>query len=309
MRKFILSKTKILLSVLALVCLPAVAAASLSPVLDTASLYQIANTSLSADWGTSTSADPGQTLTFLVHIHNTVYNTTANNVNVQVVLPTGPVTSYTSRVLESADNASSIAGTTSFTVSSPSTIDYIPGSTVLYDHNDKVIGTLPDTITTSGVTVGNIQGCYNYEEWIMFKAKVNSPVYPKPACELTATPTSIVSGGSSSLSWSVENASSFVLNQGIGNVNASGSLNVSPTSSTTYTGTVTGNGGEATCTATVSVTTPTTPVTPVTPSSPSLPVTGPTDGILGILGTVGLGGAGYTYKKSKARLANSFRKF
>jgi hypothetical protein len=79
---------------------------------------------------------------------------------------------------------------------------------------------------------------------------------PAPTCTLLATPSTIQSGSSSSLSWTTSNATSFSINQGIGGVTpvASGSTSVTPVSNITYTGTATGAGGSTTCTATITVT-------------------------------------------------------
>jgi hypothetical protein len=78
---------------------------------------------------------------------------------------------------------------------------------------------------------------------------------PPSSCSLSFNPTSITQGGSSSLSWTTQNATAFSLNQGIGNVTpvASGSRSVSPTATTTYTGTTTGAGASGTCTAKLTV--------------------------------------------------------
>ncbi len=69
----------------------------------------------------------------------------------------------------------------------------------------------------------------------------------------TASPSSISTGGSSTLSWSVSNASSLSINQGIGTVTGT-SRSVSPSTTTTYTLTATGSTGlTTTSTATVTV--------------------------------------------------------
>lgn len=79
-----------------------------------------------------------------------------------------------------------------------------------------------------------------------------------------AGPTSITTGGSSVLTWTTSNATSFTLNRGIGLVTPTvgGTQSVSPAVTTTYTGTAVGPGGTVTCNATVTVTPPVTP-TPV----------------------------------------------
>ena len=80
-----------------------------------------------------------------------------------------------------------------------------------------------------------------------------SPILP-PAVTITADPASILTGQSSTLTWTSTNATDVVIDQGIGQVSASGSISVSPAETTTYTMTVTGPGGTATGTAMVTVT-------------------------------------------------------
>ncbi len=98
----------------------------------------------------------------------------------------------------------------------------------------------------------------------------NTPVYtpppytppPTPAtCNyLTASPTSLpYGGGTVTLSWSTSNATSVSITS-IGSVGTSGSSNVSVTSNTTFTLTAVGAGGNASCTASVTVSPP--PQTP-----------------------------------------------
>ncbi|GEM_PF-5972360 len=87
-------------------------------------------------------------------------------------------------------------------------------------------------------------------------ASVTVTAPPLPTCTLTANPATITQGQSSSLSWLSANATSASLDQGIGSVNTSGSTLVMPSATTTYTLSVTGPGGAANCTATVSVNPP-----------------------------------------------------
>ncbi len=72
---------------------------------------------------------------------------------------------------------------------------------------------------------------------------------------LSATPTTIDGGSSSTLAWTAStNATSCSIDQGIGTVScAGGATSVSPTATTTYTLTATGPGGSNTSTATVTV--------------------------------------------------------
>lgn len=91
------------------------------------------------------------------------------------------------------------------------------------------------------------------------KAAINS---------FTAEPSTIEKGQSSSLSWSISNATDMSIDNGIGAVQSRGQRQVFPTSSTTYTLTANGPGGSDTRTVTVSVNTP--PAPPPPPTGPRL---------------------------------------
>ena len=78
----------------------------------------------------------------------------------------------------------------------------------------------------------------------------------KPTATISASPTTIQKGKSSTLSWKTTNATNVAINQGIGDVSTNGSRSVSPSSSTTYTINARGAGGTATASARVTVTTP-----------------------------------------------------
>src|SRR5438874_849283 len=71
--------------------------------------------------------------------------------------------------------------------------------------------------------------------------------------QFTANPASIGSGSASTLTWNVKGADSISIDNGVGNVTASGTANVSPTSTTTYTLTATHSGQTQTATVTVTV--------------------------------------------------------
>jgi hypothetical protein len=80
-------------------------------------------------------------------------------------------------------------------------------------------------------------------------------VYPLPSItQFSANPGSINSGGTSVLTWGITGAQTASINQGIGNVSASGGTrNVSPTTSTTYILTATNPAGGQTTAPPVSV--------------------------------------------------------
>ena len=79
---------------------------------------------------------------------------------------------------------------------------------------------------------------------------------PPPTGSFSVNPTSIGPGGSATLSWTSANATSATISNGVGSVTpvAGGSVAVSPTSTTTYTLTLTGPGGQTTLQTTLTVT-------------------------------------------------------
>ena len=104
---------------------------------------------------------------------------------------------------------------------------------ILGDYEGEVQGKLLDTVTVTGRRAGSLPTIRSF----------------------TASPTTIDSGGSSTLSWSVAGADSLSIDQSVGTVTGT-SKSVSPTETTTYTLTATNSAGSATATATVSVSVP-----------------------------------------------------
>ncbi len=100
---------------------------------------------------------------------------------------------------------------------------------------------------------------------------VQPPVNPPAACiALTASPTSFVGSGTTTLTWDTENGTSVSINNGIGLVAADGSISVPVTTTTTFILAVTGADGSADdCSATVTVTTPNAPACIAFTASPT----------------------------------------
>jgi peptidoglycan-associated lipoprotein len=88
------------------------------------------------------------------------------------------------------------------------------------------------------------------------------PPPPQPTATLTASPDTVDKGGSTTLTWQTTNATDISIDGGIGTVQASGSKQVNPTDSTTYTLTAKGDGGTQTATARVTVNAPPPPPPP-----------------------------------------------
>jgi hypothetical protein len=94
---------------------------------------------------------------------------------------------------------------------------------------------------------------------------------PLPIVSISADPENILSGESSTLTWSSSYADTCVIEPDIGSVGASGSTSISPTETTMYTITATGPGGTAAADVTIFVTDPNAPPTvTMTPKSAAI---------------------------------------
>jgi peptidoglycan-associated lipoprotein len=87
-------------------------------------------------------------------------------------------------------------------------------------------------------------------------APAPAPTPAQPTVTLSADPSSVNKGDSSTLSWTSTNATQLTIAPDVGTVNAEGSTKVTPADSTTYTITASGPGGSANATARVTVSTP-----------------------------------------------------
>jgi hypothetical protein len=92
-------------------------------------------------------------------------------------------------------------------------------------------------------------------------------VQPSVIGSFSSNPTAINPGGSSNLTWNVTGANTVSIDQGIGVVNASGTMAISPAASTVYTISATNSAGTVTSSAT-------TTVNPVPPNNVAFLVTG-----------------------------------
>jgi peptidoglycan-associated lipoprotein len=90
---------------------------------------------------------------------------------------------------------------------------------------------------------------------------------PAPTAELSATPSVISSGDQVTLKWETTGATSVSIDNGVGDVPTSGVKTVTPSQTTTYHLTATGDGGTADATATVTVNAP--PAVSVAPNTMS----------------------------------------
>ena len=121
---------------------------------------------------------------------------------------------------------------------------------------DTASGTVqvsPAATTTYTLTAANEAG----ETIASATLTVSSPAEKPTVNSFAASPAAIVQGGSASLSWDVSNAATVTIDNGVGQVDAaSGTVQVSPEATTTYTLTASNQAGNTTATATLTVSSP-----------------------------------------------------
>ncbi|MEL6803254.1 MAG: NlpC/P60 family protein, partial [Bacteroidota bacterium] len=92
-------------------------------------------------------------------------------------------------------------------------------------------------------------GCLSADDIL----EINAVVTPAPTCVITASPSTITVGESTTVTWSSENADSASITGGLDLVQPEGSETTSPTETIMYTMNVTGPGGDGSCSTTVVV--------------------------------------------------------
>jgi Domain of unknown function (DUF1929)/Glyoxal oxidase N-terminus/Kelch motif len=160
---------------------------------------------------------------------------------------------HSTPVLAQAPAAGISANPTTISAGASSTLTWTTSNAVSADLNGTTValnGSMvvsPTATTTYRITAHSASGA---TDWGQVTVTVTSG--GGPTASITASPTSISSGGSSTLTWSSTNATSATLNGAAVAVN--GSQVVSPTATTTYTFiSKSSSGATATATATVTV--------------------------------------------------------
>lgn len=179
---------KLISTVLALSAVPVMAFAgsaladSPGQLISGSNFYVVKNVTQSGSYGASASATCNDEVQYSIDLHNGAYGG-LTNINVKATLSNAGSTA-TATPAEGAAAGASGSVTTSVSGSNASLV-YENGTTKLYDGSGNVVKTLPDTITTSGVNVGDLNG--STVEFVNFRAKVSCNT-PTPVCtDKTAT--------------------------------------------------------------------------------------------------------------------------
>jgi YVTN family beta-propeller protein len=185
----------------------------------------------------SITVTPTATTTYIITVSNTVFTATAT-AKIVVVDSVATVTISASPATIQAGGSSILTWTS--THASAASLDNGIGTVPV----NGSVSVSPTVNTTYKITVTGAGGSANASVTVSISE-------PPPTITLTAIPDTIPPGGSSTLTWTTNNATSATIDQGIGNVQLNGSLSVTPAVETIYTITVTGNGGTSTANVTV----------------------------------------------------------
>jgi len=192
--------------------------------------------------GTSVSASPVATTTYTLTATNVAGSTTASaTVTVNPATQPPVIASFTASPAiltagQSTTLAWNVTGATSLSISGLGTV------------TGTSVSASPAATRTYTLTATNPAGSTTASMGVT----VNPAPQPPAIASFTATPGSITSGQSSTLSWSVVGATALTISPGIGSVVGS-SVSVRPSVTTTYTLTASNAVGSQTATATLTV--------------------------------------------------------
>jgi len=139
---------------------------------------QVANSTTQTGWQPEIQAKAEDVVAFLIYYHNGIDNTVAKNTKIRVDLPKTASSPIKITSFLWADNTSkTIVDTALIKTSEPLEIEYIKGSTKWYKEGSQTPLNLPDGITSQyGVNIGDIKGCWEYAGYVVFQAKLKTPV-------------------------------------------------------------------------------------------------------------------------------------
>ena len=189
-----LKKASLVIAALAVTVIgSATAFAAVEGGIEPGDIYFAKNVTKGTGFVKSTSADKGETVQYRVRVHNPGPGI-VNGVTVKATIPNGVSDNANSTVTVNAINNSQGPVTDSVAVSLAGSynVNYIPGSTELLDGNAAKLSTLPDTILSSGVNIGDVGVSLAEKRFVQFSVKINAPEVPVCPPGTTGTPPNCV---------------------------------------------------------------------------------------------------------------------
>lgn len=158
------------------------------------------NVTENGTWSDPVNASAGEDVDVAVYYHNNVPNTTATNVRIKLTMPSATelATTHVIKGQLSADNALTVDGSYhngqeigrhDFTIDSSAAtkVAYVPGSLRWYPNANSQGtsgngATLPngqngDSIVTNGITIGNLEGCFDFAGFVIVRVHLTGEVH------------------------------------------------------------------------------------------------------------------------------------
>jgi hypothetical protein len=141
-------------------------------------LYEVKDLTTSGSYAKTISPACNDEIEYSMLVNNGGYGE-LTSVNLTATLPSAGGTS-TATATTNLGGATGASDSVNVTLPSNASQTLVKGSTVLYNGNGTAISTLPDTINTSGVNIGSLDG--STYEFVNFKVQVScsTPVPPTP---------------------------------------------------------------------------------------------------------------------------------
>jgi hypothetical protein len=154
-------------------------------------LYQVKNLTQKGAYGSAISGTScNDEIQYSMELSNTEFGS-LTNVVLKTTLPSNGGTS-TATATTDLGGTTGTTSSVNVTLGSNQTQSYENGTTVLYNGSGQVIKTLPDTVTTSGVNIGTLNG--STTEYVNFKVKVTcAPTTVTYSATATASDTATAS--------------------------------------------------------------------------------------------------------------------
>lgn len=128
-----------------------------------------------SEHGAGVQAQAGDEIEVRVWVHNGArinQGLTAQNVRANIFVTDGVGSGQMVGATLSSDNTNSVVGNTQIFIGNNDRLEVVPGSGVIYDINRNQIGSAPVNGSNFTVSLGNMEACYEYARFIIFKVRV-----------------------------------------------------------------------------------------------------------------------------------------
>ena len=155
------------------------------------------NLTTKTNWTDPVQANANEEVEVAIYFHNAVPNSVAKNAIIKVQMPTNKGTQHVIKATLGADNATTVSGTIynghetgnpDLTINSNGSteVQFVNGSVKWYPNKMSTDGegaNLPngqtgDKLTSTGVNMGDLKGCFDYSGYLKFKVILKGEVVP-----------------------------------------------------------------------------------------------------------------------------------